>query len=1034
MERNCTLLLHYDAKAGGAGVAPTEDEIRAELESSNPENKVRGMKTLIMLLLNGHNMPKLLMTVIRYCVTTRDHELKKLLCIYWEVVQKVDAEGRPLSEMLLVCNSLLQNLQHPNHYVRGLTLRFLVRATTLFHSNADLLQPLLPVIVQSITHQEAYVRKYALLALISFAEDFPEITADTSEGSVLHEVCTLLETENDKAVRRNAFLLLTKVNAPLAIKFYLENAANIIKFGQDFQFTLLQLIRDTCRKDVSQKSRFIKTLFYLMTQGNSYSTESSTAIVYEAAYTLTLLTSAPTAARAAAEAYLGILNHVESDNNVKLIVLRRLEELWINGGKGKLVEIMEIARVVKNESAGIDVKVKALSLVLEMVDKRSVSQVVTILREIVDKFSAEEVAKTNSKGEDDEVSKFKKAIIKGVHECVIRFPDIVKADDGNEVISSLISLLTSSKSVVTDGSSSGNVEVVLLLREIVESFPLIRKIVLEKLLLILPDIASLEVVRVVLWIFGEYTLEVEETGFVDEVWDGIFEGVGKLPLSIEGLTLREDSAGAEEKELVQKTTVTVLEDGTYATQAAVAVDESNAYQDTDPGLRKLILGGSYLAGTCMISALMKILLKTRASGEAFDYAKLNARILQVTSFAVNLLDLGESKELASNLRIDKDSFERINLYIKVLLDAQVADQVENVLLVESRKNLQGLIEASALHSPVFGAQVDEAKTVDPDAKIELRQLGTGGGFGLISGEEDVAEEEQIKRATLGLSSDTIGGENLEASFRKELQSIHQLTGFSDAVYCEANVHVHSYDILLDFLLVNRTNNTLVDLTLELGTLGESLQLVDRPESLNLAPGACVNVKASVKVKSTESGQIFGTIVYERSEQANGSPNRVAFINLNYISIDIMDYIRPASCSPDKFRSMWAEFEWENKVTVNTDIKDVYQFLDHIVRSTNMKCLNIKDLTKQARNRTKMLNEGKEVENDFVDFLAANLYAQSVFGEDALVNVSIEKVEGKVEGHIRIRAKTQGIALSLGDKFNIQQKKLSVASLEVLQSP
>ena len=35
--------------------------------------------------------------------------------------------------------------------------------------------------------------------------------------------------------------------------------------------------------------------------------------------------------------------------------------------------------------------------------------------------------------------------------------------------------------------------------------------------------------------------------------------------------------------------------------------------------------------------------------------------------------------------------------------------------------------------------------------------------------------------------------------------------------------------------------------------------------------------------------------------------------LNDIHIDIMDYINPASCVDVQFRSMWAEFEWENKV-------------------------------------------------------------------------------------------------------------------------
>ncbi len=56
------------------------------------------------------------------------------------------------------------------------------------------------------------------------------------------------------------------------------------------------------------------------------------------------------------------------------------------------------------------------------------------------------------------------------------------------------------------------------------------------------------------------------------------------------------------------------------------------------------------------------------------------------------------------------------------------------------------------------------------------------------------------------------------------------------------------------------------------------------------------------------------------------------------------------------------------------------------------------------------------------FLSANLYAKSIFGEDALANLSVEKLkDGKVEGFIRIRSKTQGIALSLGDKITTAQK-------------
>lgn len=41
------------------------------------------------------------------------------------------------------------------------------------------------------------------------------------------------------------------------------------------------------------------------------------------------------------------------------------------------------------------------------------------------------------------------------------------------------------------------------------------------------------------------------------------------------------------------------------------------------------------------------------------------------------------------------------------------------------------------------------------------------------------------------------------------------------------------------------------------------------------------------------------------------------------------------------------------------------------------------------------------------------------GEDALANLSIEKTEGgTITGHVRIRSKTQGIALSLGDRITM----------------
>ena len=116
--------------------------------------------------------------------------------------------------------------------------------------------------------------------------------------------------------------------------------------------------------------------------------------------------------------------------------------------------------------------------------------------------------------------------------------------------------------------------------------------------------------------------------------------------------------------------------------------------------------------------------------------------------------------------------------------------------------------------------------------------------------------------------------------------------------------------------------------------------------------------------------------------------------LNDIYIDVLDYIIPATCTDTDFRAMWAEFEWENKVramhhavcasqrlirmlysqvTVNTDIQSLEEYTQHVCNTTNMRCLT--------------LESGKGGE---CGFYAVNMYARSIFGEDALANLSIEK--------------------------------------------
>jgi coatomer subunit beta len=120
---------------------------------------------------------------------------------------------------------------------------------------------------------------------------------------------------------------------------------------------------------------------------------------------------------------------------------------------------------------------------------------------------------------------------------------------------------------------------------------------------------------------------------------------------------------------------------------------------------------------------------------------------------------------------------------------------------------------------------------------------------------------------------------------KSTASISCLVRFINrAVFCTSIISLST-----DVLLVNQTSNTLQNLCLDFATLGD-LKIVERPTVYNVAPNGFQSIKATIKVSSTETGVIFGSILWEGpdlSEQA---------VILNDIHVDIMDYIKPAFCT------------------------------------------------------------------------------------------------------------------------------------------
>jgi coatomer subunit beta len=100
-----------------------ELQLKQDLEKGDVNVKIEALKKTINMILSGERLPGLLMIIIRFVLPLQDHTIKKLLLIFWEIVPKTTSDGKLLQEMILVCDAYRKDLQHPNEFVRGSTLR-----------------------------------------------------------------------------------------------------------------------------------------------------------------------------------------------------------------------------------------------------------------------------------------------------------------------------------------------------------------------------------------------------------------------------------------------------------------------------------------------------------------------------------------------------------------------------------------------------------------------------------------------------------------------------------------------------------------------------------------------------------------------------------------------------------------------------------------------------------------------------------------------------------------------------------------------
>ncbi|KAJ1887956.1 coatomer subunit beta, partial [Kickxella alabastrina] len=793
-----------------------------------------------------------------------------------------------------------------------------------------------------------------------------------------------LNSEADMTCRRNALNMLTLSAPAVAVQWLQENAQLAGSFDELLQLAVIDLIRRAAPSFGAQKGLFVRCIFDMLGAPAS-------SVKYEAATTLVSLTANPAAIKAAAACYITLASK-ESDNNIKIIVLERLDQLRARH-EGILDDlVMDLLRVLA--APDLEVRRKALATVMKLTSRRNVNDVVSMLKK--------ELKKTVDNGDYDKSSEYRLLLIQTIHACAGQFP---------EVAAEVVDLFLSS---ISEFGTSSATDAIIFVREVAEKFPALRPSIIAHLVGSFLEFKTGRIIRGALWILGEYAESVAE---IRDVWTKLREAIGELPLLAaeqrEALEAASGSGAPGDESSSHTNAATsaksasssrrVLADGTYATESSLTAQASAVVKlDSKPPLRAVLLHSDFFTGTVLASTLAKLVLRFSALPEVASEeqgsssGQLNALRAEAVLIMAGIIRIGQSAFVA--MPIDEDSYDRVLACIRAL---EHMDEDSEVLIDAFIGDTQ-----SAFARLVKGEATRTAEEAKKTTRERAVQVDDAIGFRLLAKKGSVATDDDSLERDAELA--TGGGDAAGRAAVSKLDSVVQLTGFSDAVYAEAYVEVNQYDILLDIMVVNQTGNMLRNLAVEFSTLGD-LKLVEKPTSYNVAAYSFSSVKASIKVSSTETGVIFGTIVYD----GPGTSDNHCIV-LNDIHVDIMEYIRPARCDESQFHAMWTEFEWENKVNMATTREaaenlDLRAYLKHIMKATNMACLT----------------PDNALAGD-CGFLSANLYARSIFGEDALANISIEKPteDSPITGHIRIRAKTQGIALSLGDKISAAKVSLS----------
>jgi len=238
--------------------ATSYQELIKKLKSTSIEDKYNGLSAIIKSIMNDDNYPSnLMITVIQNVQICEDVKLKKLLFLFWEIIEKRNPDGTLKEEVYLVCNNLRKDLLHANEYYRSRALRLLSKLP-----HKEILESLASAMIENLIHKHPYVRRSAINCLISVTKNFGN---NMLPNNITLKLKDIIDKESDLSAKRNAYLALAIIDPSESLKVTVEqiNGNDVTELGDLFVLALVENLRNLCKIIPKEKSKLIKLLIEL---------------------------------------------------------------------------------------------------------------------------------------------------------------------------------------------------------------------------------------------------------------------------------------------------------------------------------------------------------------------------------------------------------------------------------------------------------------------------------------------------------------------------------------------------------------------------------------------------------------------------------------------------------------------------------------------------------------------------------------------------------------------------------------------------